>query len=316
MVGMTEILETWSAAISEDLSGLIGKEVRFCQPSVTAGERNELVTGLGSVVLTPCSVRDEAGSRLYFVTAPASAAVLAAARCSRPPDQIIELQAASLTGAVLDPFGEILDLCAGVLGRVLSESVDFPAVQLEESVQLDIPLPLDAPVPPGPYRRARFDVQIADYPDSSLDLLLEEALADAWFGPFQKGPGEEVGDRAIAVIDPVEADRRQIESMAEAVGRRVWVFDPRELGPHSFDDLSGFSAVIVAWDLGARPGLDVLESLLQDERTRHLAVALASEAPTAAMVTTALRWGARTFLHKPYDLGEVTRRLTALEADH
>jgi hypothetical protein len=116
---------------------------------------------------------------------------------------------------------------------------------------------------------------------------------------------------AIVFIDaaPPEAERGQeIES---ALGRTCHWMDPGTLNADAMEDLARAAAIVIAFDLGNCCGLDLLEFLQRDERTRGVRMAIGSVAPTHGSVAAALRAGARTFLCQPYDTGEIERRLFA-----
>jgi CheY-like chemotaxis protein len=120
---------------------------------------------------------------------------------------------------------------------------------------------------------------------------------------------EAVGeDRPLVVIDASAADREEAELLEEALGRPVTGVEPVRLGRAAFEEIGNAAAVVIAWDLGGASGIDLLDALLRDERTRALPIALASAAPTRPMVCAALRAGAASFVRKPYTVEELVRR--------
>lgn len=114
---------------------------------------------------------------------------------------------------------------------------------------------------------------------------------------------------AVVFIDaaPPEAERGQ--EIETALGRTCHWMDPGTLNADAMEDLARAAAIVIAFDLGNRCGLDLLESLQRDERTRGVRMAIGSAAPTHGSVAAALRAGARTFLCQPYDTTEIERRL-------
>lgn len=134
-------------------------------------------------------------------------------------------------------------------------------------------------------------------------------MSEAPAAAESEADGAGASDAPLVVVDPDPEGRRKAESLAEALGRRVWALDPAELGCHSFDELGESRAVVLAWDLGGVVALDLLEDLRGDPRTEAVPVALATPAPTRDLVLTSLRWGAATVLHQPLDAGEIARRL-------
>lgn len=117
---------------------------------------------------------------------------------------------------------------------------------------------------------------------------------------------------ALVVIDPSPAQRERLAAAADALGGvPVVALAPGVLGPAALAALAGARGVVVAWDLGVRAGLDVVEALAHDPATGGVPAALAVEAPTRVHIELALRAGARTVVRRPYDPGEIARALWA-----
>lgn len=142
----------------------------------------------------------------------------------------------------------------------------------------------------------------------------EEAEADARPEAAGPGAGAAAGPGPLVFLDPSAADRDRAEALEPELGLPVWTFDPAEFGPETFEEIAEASAIVVEWNLQGQCGIDLLEALLFDERTRKVPVILASAAPTRTMVTAALRCGARSFTLKPYLADELRRRLASVGA--
>jgi CheY-like chemotaxis protein len=306
---LARVAAAWAEGASADLQELLDCEVGLGEASVDLRSRDVLVasaTAGGGALHAVLRTRDDARVPVHLVAPAASAHALAATRLGRAlPEGAV---ATPLEPDAHDAFVECVELAAGILGRVLSEVGEFPGLEYESCEPLPDPLPADAALTAGDYRRLRVPVALAGAAAGELWLLFAEPVAVGWFGP----PAEGAGDSALplALIDPDPEARARAEELADALGRPIWTLDPAEFGPHSFDELSETQAVIVAWDLGGVVGLDLLEDLRRDPRTARVAVALATDAPTRDRVLMALRWGAATVLHQPLDAQEVARRLT------
>ena len=59
------------------------------------------------------------------------------------------------------------------------------------------------------------------------------------------------------------------------------------------------------WEVGGRAGLELLEVLQRDPDTSEVPLLMSSDALTRAMVWSALRAGARSFLMRPYEEEEL-----------
>lgn len=311
MADLSEVGAEWAESAAADLSGLTGKEVSITGPTVTDAPLDRLLGQRGTIVHTRCSTQDDARAELCFTAPLRAACALVAVHLGRSPDDLEALEQGAFEGEVLTAYADVMDLCAGILGRVLAEEAELPGVQRGDSAALELPLGDTAPLAKGLYRCARFELCIEGFPKETIDILFPDALASSWFGPGS-APGEvEEESGPLAVVDIVPAERDEMDQLARELGRRVWTVDPAELGQETMEDLADCDAVILCWDLGGYGGLDVLEWLRRDDRTRELKVAVASAEPTRSMVIAALRWGAYTVIHKPLEPQEIQTRLLA-----
>lgn len=118
--------------------------------------------------------------------------------------------------------------------------------------------------------------------------------------------GESDEPRTLLVVDPDESERGRLEELESSLPLRVTSIDPADLVAQ-LENAGEPGVVIVAWDLGGRSGLELVESLACDPRTAGARFALASEAPTRGRVEAAFRAGASGFLFRPYDTEAVGR---------
>lgn len=119
----------------------------------------------------------------------------------------------------------------------------------------------------------------------------------------------------LLVIEPDADERARLEAAANELGCEVRGVDPAELGGDPCEDLGEAGALVIAWDLGGRAGLDLLATLRRDPRTAAVPVALCKHAPTRAMVRAALAAGARTFLWAPVSAETLQERLLVYAAE-
>lgn len=71
-------------------------------------------------------------------------------------------------------------------------------------------------------------------------------------------------------------------------------------------------AIVLDALLPSKGGLYVLEELKRDPATQHIPVVYISARADAAEVKEALDLGATRFMHKPFDLAELARQLSAV----
>lgn len=125
-------------------------------------------------------------------------------------------------------------------------------------------------------------------------------------------PGADAAARLV-VIDPSAVERDRLTAAAHELGVPVEALDPRDLPTARLAALAGARAVVVAWDLAVRCGLDVVEALAHRVETAGVPLAIAADAATRTLVELSLRAGARTVLRRPLDPAELVRRLLARE---
>lgn len=109
---------------------------------------------------------------------------------------------------------------------------------------------------------------------------------------------------AFVFLDPLLGEEQRA-ALAQGLGVRLRALHPAEIAeqPVQATDL----AVVVALELGLYSGLDAVEHLRRGGC--RCPIALASAAPTRALVRAARRAGATTVISQPYDLDELRQRL-------
>ncbi len=302
----------WAAAVSADLSGLFGVETTASGPDLQHAERDALLSKSGVVVCSRCEVAEENAAQLWIVQPLRSALTFTAAKDGKSSDDLAALESGPFEGAVAEAYASAMDLCIGILGRVLDEEAGLPGIQLCESKAIDLPAN-DELIPKHTYRCARFEFEVAGFPTARLDVFFGEELATKWFGHMEQTAAESNSEGLglrIVVIDPSSESRETFTDFAEELDAQIVGLDPSEVGPDSIEEFATASWIVLTWDLGGRSGLELLDELRGDAATRDLNVAIASPAPTHSMVEAALRWGARTFLYQPWDAQEIRERLT------
>jgi DNA-binding NarL/FixJ family response regulator len=111
-------------------------------------------------------------------------------------------------------------------------------------------------------------------------------------------------DPAVVLIDPALTEDQR-NALAAGLGAPLRALHPADFRTQPVQALD--LAVIVALDLGLHSGLDAVEGLRR--AGIQCAIAIASPAPTRALVRAAKRAGATTVIAQPYDVAEIERRV-------
>ncbi|MFK7898867.1 MAG: hypothetical protein AB8G23_23760 [Myxococcota bacterium] len=123
--------------------------------------------------------------------------------------------------------------------------------------------------------------------------------------------GEEAATRSLIVVDPDPAARNRAEDLEDDLEIQVIAMDSMEFETESSEEVLGASAFIIAWDLGIRSGLDLLEEIRRHESLADLPVLISTEAPVPGLVKCALQNGADSVCLRLYDGEEVKAKLAA-----
>lgn len=311
MHDLEKMAAVWGEAVSADLTGLLGKEVTVSCTAIAEGPRESVLDQRGSVVVSACSVEGDDHEDIYVASGVGAALAMAAAQLGKGA---AELKGAELEGEVAEAHRGVMDVCVGILSRVFDEEASLPGLTLGDVAVVEMPPGDEAKPDAGEHRRARFEIVIDGGSAETIDWLVPAQQAATWFGPSPGAPVAEQNAWRIGLIDTGVKDRAETDALAEQLGSEVVTLELADLAPDHLDEIAECGALIVAWSLTGLSGLDVLDTIQRDSRLEGLRVALASEEPTEAMVSAALRWGAHTFLGKPYDPDEIRARLLASES--
>ena len=319
----------YGRALAEELCALVGVELSVKGPSIEYLDRASALDCKTPIGHTRCTSGSNSEQKLHLVMPSAEAITLAALMMGQDEQSVKEAREASLEGDILETYVEIMNLAVSVLGRVFSEDFGLPSLDNEVTQEVASPSDETEAIEGDEFLVARYRLIISGFDNGRMDILFALDVAEQWFGT-QSAAGaagtESCGEEAdsastadiaeeiesVAVIDPILEERQKAEELEEDLDFSILALDPQDVDPEDFDELAEAGAYFVEWDLGVRSGLEVLEALRADERTLGKPIVMASAAPTASMVKTALAAGADGFIHKPYRADELKARLTRL----
>ncbi len=196
-----------------------------------------------------------------------------------------------------------MKLASAVLSRLL-EPHEIGALQLQEAQPLEDASSDTSWLGDGSQWCIQLELDIEGFDATPFLVLLDQASGE----DAEEVPEEEV---SVIIIDSDGEERDRIEEEGEEKDKEVEAIDPSDFDDDSLESIEEADAVIVAWQLGGRSGLEFVEHLVHNEQTSGTVALLAHEKATRGMVESALRSGARGFVLRPYDLGEIQKAVAA-----
>ncbi|MCP5055586.1 MAG: response regulator [bacterium] len=299
---LAEVATQFSEAFSKDLSALLGPaaavEVKGTR-SVSAADLECL-----DVVVDQQTRSEGDQPRDVHLLCPTPDAIgLAALQAGLEGDAVGEAREGGDFAAHSEGFGEVMKLAAAVLTRLL-EPHEFGDLQLRDARPLEDASSNTAWLGDGTQWCIDLELGVEGFDPAPLLILIGQGDG--------KAAGDSLAEEAsVIIIDSDGEERDRIEEASEEQEKELAAIDPADFGDDSRESIQEADAVIVAWELGGRSGLEFVEHLVRNEQTSGTIALLAHERATRGMVECALRAGARGFVLRPYDLVEIQRAVAA-----
>ena len=299
---LSELAKQFAEAYSADLGSLLGPSTKVSVKGTSAVEPAELECA-DEIVDQPTRSEGDGPRTVHLLCPVPDAIVLGALQAGLEEDAVGEARDAGDFSAHAEGFGEVMKLATAVLSRLL-EPHGIGGLQLQDARPLEDASTDTSWLGDATQWCIRLELDIEGFDAASLMLLLEQA------GGESAGDAP-VEDLSVVIVDSDGDERDRIEEVGEEKGREIAAIDPADFDDDSRESIEEADAVIVAWQLGGRSGLELVEHLVRHEQTSGTAALLAHDQPTRAMVEIALRAGARGFVRRPYDLAEIEKAVEA-----
>ncbi len=297
------LADTLAESLNADLPALLGVGVQ-----VKAGPARRVgVDDLdceGAAIDQPLRLGAEVERGVHLVCSVGDAVVLGALQAGADAEGVKAAREAGSLGDHAEGFSEVMRLLTALLEKA-AQDVGMEHFEVQPLREMEEPRSAENWTGPGHFLCRRLQLAVEGMEAVALLLLVETEGGEGATEEQAPPPAP------LLIFDADPEARDRLEELGEAEGREVTAIDPSDFGDETWESLTEVRGIVIAWDLGGRSGLELLERLVRDERSHGLPIAMAHPAPTREMVGVALRQGARGFLIQPYELAEVDQTLLA-----
>ncbi len=296
------VARDFAATFSKDLSALLGADASLSVQGTSVAQPDALVCP-DAVVDQLARCEGEPARSLHVLVPVADAVGMGALQAGGEGDAVTEAREGGDFAAHAEAFGEVMKLAAAVLSKLLEPHGVGP-LALQDARPLEDAASDTSWLGDAAQWCLRLELGVEGFDGAPLLVLLEKV----------EGDGEAdaaLEDLSVVIIDPDGEERDRIEEVGEQKGREIAAIDPAEFDDDSRESIEEADAVIVAWQLGGRSGLELVEHLVRHEQTSGTPALLAHDLAHRGMVESALRAGARGFVLRPYDVEEIEKAVTA-----
>lgn len=315
-----KLLERYAENLSGDLEALVDTPVRVSLEAAGLLDARAAAAEAGEGV--HALLEPKGGGEPLHVWVPAADAVtLGGLLLGQDADAIRAARKSAPEQEVVDAFGEVLNMAGALLGRVLAEGVGAP--ELERGEMRVLPPDGGEFLPPGACLRIRYALRPEGLDPGHLDLFVPQDVAAGWWtlrgAPVASGAGAEAPDggessASLAVFEGDPDERDRVEDLGEELGFEVVAYEYGDWGEDLVEELAEARAVVVSFDLGGRSGIELIETLAARPELARVALLLADEAPTRALLRAAFRAGAHGFVQKPWCADELAKAVARARA--
>ncbi|OHB25689.1 MAG: hypothetical protein A2X84_03405 [Desulfuromonadaceae bacterium GWC2_58_13] len=177
-VFLNKILTETLQKLEEEVGGLLGQEFTCPSPGHSLTSRSDLIASLnGKAVLATFNVTGDKTGTAYVIVGLKDAITLGGTLILLPPDEMESRRKKDLfDGEVIDAYGEIANIMAGVYTAVFNEyanpKLHFKKIDLAPFA----PANPNSPIPDGNYYVTTCSTQMAGKPLGTLNVLIPPDL--------------------------------------------------------------------------------------------------------------------------------------------
>jgi len=302
---ITEYGAELALACGEELGKCLGKAVEVAFVDVSALPAASVADDDEPIVDQLLRTNGEPPAFAHAVLRLPNALALAGIARKLEGDALESAQRGNFDAEARTALQTVLRGVADAIQRVLGTQ-GFAAVEVQDAREVPEPSSDPSWLDAEGFLRARFRMSVEGASEAQLDLLFADASNEAV---------EAAAVRSVCFVEVAEAERRALPELARGLGFRPVGLEPAELRGEPDERLLGAAALVIPFDLAGSAGLELVEALAGDPRLAAVPIVVACERPTREQVWAALRAGARSFVVRPYDAGELRQRILAARGE-
>ena len=186
-----------------EVGALLGQELSCSDLQIDIVSKEQFFSDPArpKTALTRMTVSGDRDGNCYLLTPITSAAIFAGTLIMLPEDMIEEsVTAQSLDGELLDAFGEVANIIAGIFTQAFVDKYKHTLRFIKKSVEDLIPTKIDPqsdePFPPGNYHLTKCSLSLGERDLGALEFIVPAVLFDLEEEPAGETPAEEAAQPA------------------------------------------------------------------------------------------------------------------------
>lgn len=288
------------AGCASELSDLLGTRVGIETESVAPIPAARAVEEDAPIIAVLCKDAATPPTTVQILLPRIPAAVLAGLQGGKSSEELGDAGKEPLDPGELAALRGALKVFVAALGPAFAPYLEGD-VEIQDAVEVEEPASDPTWLLGDGFLRIRYAFAIADQEESTLDVLLPDDGSEG-----QAGGG--TGGLRLLIVD-ADPDSVPTSEISAEIGCEVEAKEPTLVISEGAPAFAEIDAVVVPWNAGGRPGIDLVESLQANPETSSIPIVMIDAEPTRVMVAAALGAGATSFVCAPIVASELATRL-------
>ena len=295
-----ELIEAAAQALCDgaagEMSALLQVGVEFSLEGIDTVEAEGVAEADEPIVVVMCRSDGQPPTSVQILVERGLAAILAGLQQGRSLDELGPVGGEPLDGEARTSLRAVMRLAVTSIRQALGDAVEG-SLEIKDALEVEEPASDPTWLDGSRFERARFQAKI-EGTESSFAVLFPDESA------------EEVSDDDLPRMIVVGGDPEDEAwlRLQQKLRCEIETVSPAKLRREGLLVCEGADAILIPWELGGTPGIDLLERLVASEATSESALVMMDPRPTRDMVLSALSAGATSFLMEPLEADELRER--------